>query len=353
MIRVAALTSGRDTPSARYRIRQHIKPLKEAGIDVREYRPRIEKYTPTPLMAENHRTPYGLIVKVLWTLAKIAVRAEAIPGSWKAQITWLEREMVSGFLSLEPFVKPPYVFDVDDAIWLLPPIGELAAKQIAKHAAVVIAGNKHIAEWFSDHAGDVRVIPTAVDTDHIKPLEIGRQAVVDSPFRVGWVGTSGNYEYLYRIEKELAQFSVDYDAEFWVISDQSPRFSTLPDGSVKYYRWTPDIEATILPLVHAGLMPLAGDEWSLGKCSYKMLQYMACGVPVVVAPVGMNIDVLAMGNVGFAADKPGDWYGALESLLLDSALRETCGANGRQIVMRYFSKKIVSEMLAEIFRDIL
>jgi len=41
--------------------------------------------------------------------------------------------------------------------------------------------------------------------------------------------------------------------------------------------------------------------WARGKCSFKMLQYMACGIPVVVSPVGMNENVLAMGEIGMGA----------------------------------------------------
>lgn len=350
MLRVAALTSGKDTPSARYRIRQHIRPLKKAGIDVHEYRPRIGKYTPIPfLKGKNRRAPHELIIRVLWTLLKTAVRIEAIPGSWKAQITWLEREMVSGFISLEPLIKRPYIFDVDDAIWLSPPFGKVAAKQIAKGAAVVIAGNAHIAEWFADHAGDVRIIPTAVDTDLLRPLKYNRHKISDAPFRVGWVGTSGNYEFLYKIEEELAHFFSDYKAEFWIVSDQPPKFLYIPADKIKYYQWGPDIESEILPLMDIGLMPLSADEWSLGKCSYKMLQYMAAGLPVVVSPVGMNNEVLSMGDIGFAAGKSGDWYEALETAFKDPPLGLEYGANGRRVILQYFSKDVVSKMLVETF----
>jgi hypothetical protein len=40
-------------------------------------------------------------------------------------------------------------------------------------------------------------------------------------------------------------------------------------------------------------MPLALDEpWSRGKCAYKLLQYMAAGVPAVGSDVGMNADLI-------------------------------------------------------------
>jgi glycosyltransferase involved in cell wall biosynthesis len=52
--------------------------------------------------------------------------------------------------------------------------------------------------------------------------------------------------------------------------------------------------------MHIGIMPLEDTAWARGKCSFKMLQYMSCGIPVVVSPVGMNLEILKMG--GSAAD---------------------------------------------------
>ncbi len=60
-----------------------------------------------------------------------------------------------------------------------------------------------------------------------------------------------------------------------------------------------------------GLMPLADTDWCNGKCSYKMLCYMAAGLPVVVTAAGMNREVLALGEVGLSAASEREWVDAL------------------------------------------
>ncbi len=101
-----------------------------------------------------------------------------------------------------------------------------------------------------------------------------------------------------------------------------------------------------------GLMPLPSDSWSLGKCSFKMLQYMAAGLPVVVSPVGMNVEVLSMGDIGFPAVTQDDWFEALSSLYHDPSLAHRYGAMGRLIVEKHFSRSLVSTILAGIFQEL-
>jgi glycosyltransferase involved in cell wall biosynthesis len=350
MIRVAALTSGKNVPSARLRVRQHIEPLKRAGIHVQEFVPAIDKYAPPPPSLPLSNRPVSLSVRAIWKAAKVLARVPGTMGTWVADITWLERELHPGMLTLEPFLKHPLVLDVDDAIWLTPPYGRSTAVRIAKIADVVLAGNGHIADWFSAWARNVRVVPTAVDTDRIKPRHSCEPKACHGPFVIGWTGTSSNYPSLYRVEKGLAEFLNDHDAELVIVSDRAPRFSMIGTERVRYVTWDPEKEIEILGQLDVGLMPLIPDEWSLGKCSFKMLQYMAAGLPVVVSPVGMNRDVLAMGNIGLPAVEPGDWYEALRRLYRDRALAIALGVGGREIVERHFSRGVVSGMLAGIFR---
>jgi glycosyltransferase involved in cell wall biosynthesis len=135
------------------------------------------------------------------------------------------------------------------------------------------------------------------------------------------------------------------------MADQAPRFTKIPEGRVRYFPWSPDAEAPFVRKLDVGIMPLFFNDWCRGKCSFKMLQYMASGLPVVVSPVGMNEEVLGMGQVGFPARNEGDWYDALDTLYKDHDLGHRLGLAGREIVVKHFSRKIVSSRLAEIFHE--
>jgi glycosyltransferase involved in cell wall biosynthesis len=350
--RVAALTSGHETPSARYRIRQHIAALGAAGIDVREFCPPIEKFAPLPDAAS--RLP-GMVRRPIvagWMAAKVAARGPGILGSWQAQATWLERELLPGYDTAERLLRRPLVLDVDDAIWASRPGAPAAVARIARRAEVVVAGNPFLADWFSAHARDVRVVPTAVDTERVRPAASSREA---GRFVVGWIGTSPNYEYIAEIETVLGRFLDEHDAELLVVADRPPTALALPPERVRFVPWTPQSEVESLWQMDVGIMPLhrANDDISRGKCSFKMLTYMAAGLPVVVSAIGMNVDVLALDEVGFGCLGDEDWFEALRILAADRQRGKALGTRGRRVVEDRFSPEVVRRKLVEVFRDVI
>ncbi|MGH8402356.1 MAG: glycosyltransferase, partial [Gammaproteobacteria bacterium] len=101
-----------------------------------------------------------------------------------------------------------------------------------------------------------------------------------------------------------------------------------------------------------GLMPLEDSEWTRGKCAFKMLTYMACGVPVVVSPVGMNAQVLAKGDIGFGVSNQTEWVDALSALLAQPELARRKGAVGRAVVEQYYSVAVLADQFAAILKAV-
>jgi glycosyltransferase involved in cell wall biosynthesis len=79
-----------------------------------------------------------------------------------------------------------------------------------------------------------------------------------------------------------------------------------------------------------------------------MLQYMACGLPAVVSPVGMNAEVLRQGEVGLGARNLREWVDGLEILLRDPDLCARMGKTGRMVVEQDYSLEVLAPRLAKI-----
>ncbi|MCA1706728.1 MAG: glycosyltransferase family 4 protein [Actinobacteria bacterium] len=348
MIKVAALTSGQNVPSSRFRIRQHIVPLGRAGVSIKEYIPAISKYSSLPTTRHTGK-PYMRPAYGLWEGVKLLTRAPGLLGTWKADVSWLERELLPGRGTLERLIKRPYVWDVDDAIWMNVRGDDSWLKRIANNASVLVVVNDFVADWFDSHADDIRILPTAIDTNRWRPAQRdGRES-----FTIGWTGLSTNFRFLYEVEDALYDvLAAAPQGELLVIADKPPTFKRLDGRRVRFLEWSPEVEAEGVRQMDVGIMPLISDPWSEGKGSFKMLQYMSCGLPVVVSPVGMNRQVLETGTIGIGAQTNEEWTEALLHLCRDATTRAEMGARGRQVVEKHFSVDAIAPALVKVFQDV-
>jgi len=335
-LRVAAYTGGQDVPSARFRVRQYVERMQQSGIELDEFASGVGQYPPDA----TWRRP-------AWLLAACAERGLQIPGSHRYDAVIFQRELLSTLLTLEPLFSRPRILDVDDAIWLHRR-GAFAGK-LAARCDAVICGNAYLADYFGQHCERIFLLPTAVDAKRFFPL---RESLTPTQI-IGWSGTGGNLIELERIEPGLhAVMSRFPKAQLRVICNRRPTLQSLPADRVEYVRWTPAIEVSALQDLQIGLMPLQDTAWARGKCSFKMLTYMACGVPVVASPVGMNGEVLAMGSFGFGASTQDEWVDALTMLLGDPDAARRMGDRGRAVIDTRFSVEVLSLRLAEIIRTV-
>ena len=354
MIKVAALTSGKKTPSTRYRIRQHISSLAKRGIEVREYLPWIDKDKGVPGWPHNARQ--RLMAAILpiyagWQLGKMAALVPGIISSRMCQITWISRHLFPGYPTLEFLLKKPIILDVDDAVWLMPPCGTNSAAALARRSEMVMVGNRFLAEWYRQYSSNVHIVPTAVDAEHYVPAQAGKRDA--NRFVVGWIGSSGNLPNVESIATVLAKFlQNNKESHFLYVSDRPGHFPGLSSNQVTFIPWSEENEVSCLQKMDVGLMPLADTDLNRGKCAFKMLQYMACGLPVIVSPVGVNSEILELGELGFAAWHFEEWMDALTLFNKERDIGHRMGLIGRNVILKYYDRKIIVEKIADIIRKV-
>jgi glycosyltransferase involved in cell wall biosynthesis len=69
---------------------------------------------------------------------------------------------------------------------------------------------------------------------------------------------------------------------------------------------------------------------------------MACGLPVVASPAGVNREIVTHGETGFLAEKTSDWVQALETLGRNMDLRISMGRKARQCVEQKYSLQVTA-----------
>ncbi|HVH77783.1 MAG TPA: glycosyltransferase family 4 protein [Stellaceae bacterium] len=331
-VRIAAYTAGRYAPGSRLRVRQYIPRLADFGIEVAEHWPRLGAYPPR-----------NRLLRAPWLIGSLGERLPQIARSWQADVTLLQRELVSTLSTLEGLSKRPRIVDVDDAIHLNR--GGRTAQRLAGLADLVIVGNAWLADVWRRWNPAVEILPTGVDTDRYTARPFPEHPVI------GWIGIGSNLPYLTAIAPALSEVCRRFpDAVVAVCSDRRP---DLPDVPLRFVPWSETVEAEFLASLTIGVMPLADGEWERGKCSFKMLQYMAAGRPCVVSPVGTNRQLLGEAELGLGATSLDEWREALSALLADSCAAARMGTAGRGLAEQRYSVAALSGQLAELLRRVI
>ena len=335
-LNVNAITARTDSPAAWYRI-GILKDLFSAeNVFVNEIIPSISRYPPP----EKIKRP-------IWLIAALIERLTYVAKLRGADVTILQRELISTLPTVEKLLPGKKILDVDDAIFLKKK--GLAAINAAQACVGVVCGNQYLADYFSNYNKNISIIPTGVDVNKMK-VDPDRLARSGKKI-IGWIGTPGNLPYFYPIIPDLRAFFKDNseEVELRIISSHVDAIPLELREFCSFVKWYPGIEFDELPKWTVGLMPLVDSDWVKGKCSFKMLQYLSAGIPVVVSPYGMNIDVLSKASIGFGPQTGVEWYDALDAIVKDSSFNDSCGVQARILAESEYSLERVVEKWISVF----
>lgn len=241
-----------------------------------------------------------------------------------------------------------YVLSFDDAVWAKVPGGGFAGgkfDRLVRGAAGVIAANAALAELLQNRHPEVVEIPTAVDLDLLPPP--GTEAEKFERFTVVWTGTPITCRYLLSHAEHLRAMSAAADFDLLVLSAGEP--PRLPGVKVRFEPWSEAAENRLLRRAHVGIMPLDDDEFSRGKSAYKLIRYLAAGLPAIASPVGENTRVIRPGVTAFPARTPAEWAEALLRLT-DPAVRLAMGRAARELAPEYSMRKYSGVLTAFLHR---
>ena len=335
-------------PSSRYRIYQYIPYLREAGIEV----------TVAPLFKEGwfrilelRSGSLRVAAKTLYALMRLFVRIKDILRVGKYDLYCFEHQAfpyVPAFLEwFAQKLNSNMLLEFDDAIFLTPLHGK-KMPHLIKMSKHVIVGNNFLRDYVLQFNPKVTVIPTVVDTDRYKPTKSYRS---HGKVNIGWVGLAYNLPYVQKLEETLQKLKKEIgDFKFTVICSKG---LALDRVEVVFKQWSYDNEAKDIRNLDIGIMPLVDDEWAKGKCGLKLLQYMACGVPVVASPVGVNREIINDGENGFLAATDEEWFKNLSLLACNEALRRRLGQKGRETVEKHYSLRIWGPRVARLYKSLL
>jgi glycosyltransferase involved in cell wall biosynthesis len=234
------------------------------------------------------------------------------------------------------------VFDFDDALWLrdsYAPQGFDDPKRLRRFRAavaaadLVVAGNDFLAAEAARHTSPerVHVIPTCVEPANYPLASHSRCDGV----QLVWVGSQSTLRGLEQFAGTLSAIGRHVPGvRLKLVCD---RFLSFPDLPIDECHWREDTEAAEIAAADVGISWVPDDAWSRGKCGLKVLQYQAAGLPVLLNPVGVHVQMVSDGVTGLTATTADEWVAAVARLAADPVLRRQLGLAGRRQVEERYS----------------
>jgi len=272
-------------------------------------------------------------------------------------LLWIEKEALPWLpVSLESLLigNIPYALDFDDAIFhnydrhpsfLVRSVLGHRIDHLMSRAHLVVAGNDYLANR-ALQAGATRVeyLPTVVDMQRYHPSTENDKGL----FTIGWIGSPSTAKYLLPLETALADVCSDSKTQLILVGSGELKLGGTP---VIIRPWSEKTEVSDIQEFDVGIMPLDDTPWERGKCGFKLIQYMACGIPVVASPVGVNRQIVDPGVNGFLASSTDEWIHALSDLRDNREKCRNMGDSARKSVEIKYSLQLNSLRLAEILRS--
>ena len=336
--------------SSRIRFYQYLPYLKQQGIDI----------TVAPFLSDDY-------LRSLYTRKNGS--GSDIVGAYLNRLRWFLKSSQFDLLWIEGELFPwmfawgesilcqsgiPYVVDYDDALFHRYDLHSHSAvrlllgskiNKVMRNATLVVAGNEYLLDRArSVGAKRVEYLPTVIDLNRYKMNAEYQHDI----FTIGWIGSPSTSEYLQLVKMSLTKICRDGMARLLLIGSGSLDMQGVP---LEVRAWGEDSEVADIMSIDVGIMPLLDSPWEQGKCGYKLIQYMACGKPVVASPVGINKKIVNEGINGFLARDDEEWIRALLTLRNDSELRQRMGAAGRHKVETEYSVSVTAPRLLHLLKS--
>ncbi|RKS99994.1 glycosyltransferase family 4 protein [Flavobacterium sp. 123] len=214
--------------------------------------------------------------------------------------------------------------------------------KLARNAKFVTVGN----HWYFKEikGGNLIYLPTVINLESYPAIKENYQTNVVT---IVWIGSLSTGKYLQIIVPVLRKLAKKYLIKLKIVGVDV----VLEGVDYEIIDWKEDTEVNELLSADIGIMPLDNTIWEKGKCGFKLIQYMACGLPVVASDAPANEEIIENGVNGFIAHTENEWYFSLEKLILNTSIREKFGKSGRRNIELNYSYQVWGDYYCDILNN--
>lgn len=259
-------------------------------------------------------------------------------------------------LCLRYFYKDKNViWDFDDNIIQS---GEISRKEVnllvEKSKKIIVTSNFLKETLPKDALGKVILSPTTdlgLSLIYSNSLIKEREQTYDTSVNLIWIGTGGNIRFLNDIIEYLDDAANKLKSKYYkelnlYIICNIPLNTKTHSLNICNIQWTRDVAAEYLKKAHIGIMPLQDTYYTRGKAGFKLVQYMATGLPVIGSNVGYNSSVVDENSgILISPNEESKWHDSIIKMSTNISFWNTMSLGARNKFLKDFNPQRNIELL--------
>jgi glycosyltransferase involved in cell wall biosynthesis len=345
-------------PSSRYRSYQYKNYLETNGFEVITYALFPTKYI-HDLYGKGKKNWLILIPRYIQRFFQLMMLRDY-------DILFVEYELfpfLPFFLeTIVLFGKKNIVLDYDDATFhtydksqskLVQFICGKKIYQLVAKASLVIAGSPYLTEVLSKYNNNVTEIPTSISYKRYQQSSAPVIKPKNEIFKIGWVGSKNTSVNILPLKEVFLELQKKYTIELCLVGFDKKLLAQLEGVNCRYIEWNAENEVNTIYSFDVGIMPLEDKKFNYGKCGFKLIQYMACGIPTISTPLPANVKINRDNHNLFAINNE-EWLAAFEACIGQKEnLKKSVGEKNREIVKQFYCTEANYLLYLDSFNQLL
>jgi len=230
-----------------------------------------------------------------------------------------------------------YILNFDDDVWANYEKSKILSTKydnLVKNANGIVVANDYLLEKVKKLNLNAIKIPTVVDLDDYKA-----EFEKFERFSIVWIGTPVTYKYILSHAEIFQEVAKKIDFDLLIIASKKLESKKIEGVNMRFFDWSPKIEVEILKRSHIGIMPLDDDGFAHGKSAFKLIQYLAAGIPSVATDLGENRNIIQDGESGFLVKSKEEWIRTISEIFNNQPIFDRISVATRQSVYEFSIQK--------------
>lgn len=254
---------------------------------------------------------FHLIEDNLKVPSSIIVQKELMPKYMPVYIAFLLKRVAK---------KSQLIWDFDDDIFENAQASKKELNLLTKYSKVIVTTSDYLKNKIKKEFQYKVILMPTTDKDmlisNLNKQNNKRLLSYNSEIHLIWIGTSFNLSNLkssisyldkaaHILKRKLRKSII-----LTVVCDIPLKVKTN-HLIIKNIKWSRGKAKTEVLNAHIGIMPLINNKYNKGKASFKLIQYLSAGLPVIGSNVGFNRKVINEKNGILVNNKETEWINAI------------------------------------------